>query len=108
MKNARLPFGWLTYLKSTKKTTTSIKGAPRPLHRRSIARSTTTSQSTFDFRSGWRYADRRGRRGYFHVRPVHGGGAGRTADQNMSGEECAVRQRIDTACRPKEAAAPPH
>ena len=37
MRNAHLRFGWLTYVKSTEKTTTSIKLRLESLHRRGVA-----------------------------------------------------------------------
>jgi hypothetical protein len=68
MKNAYLRFGWLTYVKSTEKTTTSIKLRLGRFIWRSVARSTTGGQGPSHFR------DRRGHAGcgrQFDVRVGH-------------------------------------
>ena len=108
MKNAHLRFGWLTYVKSTEKTTTSIKlrldrfigevlpDPPRQAKAHLI--SVIGGDTQISAVSG----------GNFDGRPFHGGRAGRTANSSMPGAECAVFQRLPTACREKEAATSPH
>jgi len=57
MKNAHLRFGWLTYVKSTEKTTTSIKLRMDRFIGEVLPDPPPTSKSPFDL-CGWRrYAD---------------------------------------------------
>src|SRR5260370_904776 len=84
------------------------QASPGPFHRRGLAGSSPTSKSPFDL-CGWRrYADLRCECGNVYGRSLYVGGAGRTANSDMSGAECPVFQRFPTACREKEAAASPH
>ena len=108
MKNAHLRFGWLTYVKSTEKTTTSIKLRLGSLHRRGVARSTATGESPSHFRDWRGHADCGGQRGDLPGRQVHGGRARCTADSSLSRTKRAVFQRLGTACRAQEAPASPN
>ena len=106
MKNAHLRFGWLTYVKSTEKTTTSIKlhldrfigellpDPPRQAKAHFISVIGGDTQISA-ISAAISMADR-----------FHGGRAGCATDSSMPGTQCAVFQRFDSACRTKEAAAP--
>ena len=80
----------------------------RSFHWRGFTRSSSASQSTFDFCDRSRYADCRDQCRNLHGRPVHGGRAGRSTHPGMPGTECAMFQRLHPACRAKEAPAPSH
>ena len=97
MKNAHLRFGWLTYVKSTEKTTTSIKlrldrfigevlpDPPRQAkaHLISVIGGDTQVAAVCAAIS--------------LGRQVHGGGAGRPANSSLSRTKCAVLQRLGAA-----------
>ena len=108
MKNAHLRFGWLTYVKSTEKTTTSIKlrldrfigevlpDPPRQAKAHLISvigGDTQISAVSAAISMGDRFMVEGP-----EVQP----------DPCLPGAECAMFQRFHTACRPKEAAASPH
>ena len=103
MKNAHLRFGWLTYVKSTEKTTTSIKLRLGPLYRGSVARSASAGQGASYFRDRRGHTGCGGQRGDLPGRQVHGGGTRSTADSNMSRTKRTVLQRLGAACRAQEA-----
>ena len=109
MKNAHLRFGWLTYVKSTEKTTTSIK--LRSLDRfigEVLPDPPRQAKARSHFCDRRRHTGCGGQCGNRSWRQVYGGGAGRAADPSMPGEECAVFQRLNTARRAQKAAASPY
>src|SRR5712692_8445396 len=85
-----------------RKNNDKYQASPGSFYRRGLARSSSASQDTFDFRDRRRYADLGCECRNFYGGPVHGGRAGCTANPSMSGAECAVLQRLDPACRAKE------
>ncbi len=107
-KIAHLRFGWLTYVKSTEKTTTSIKLRLDRFIGEILPDPPRQAKRPSHFRD-WRGHAGCGRQcSHLLGRQVHVGGAGCTADSSVSRRKCAVLQRLGTACRAQEAPASPH
>ena len=107
MKNAHLRFGWLTYVKSTEKTTTSIKlrldrfiGEVLPDPPRQ-AKAHLISVIGGDTQIAGR------KRGDLAGRQVYGGRARCTADSSMPRTKRTVFQRLHTVDRAQETAPAP-
>ena len=99
MKNAHLRFGWLTYVKTTEKTTTSIKLRLDRFIGEVLPDPPRQAKAHLTLRDRWGHAGCGRQRGDLPGRQVHGGRARRTADSSLSRTKRTVFQRLGTACR---------
>ena len=106
MNNAHLRFGWLTYVKSTEKGTTSIKLRLDRFIGELLPDPPGPSQGSSDFRNRRGYADCSCNRGHLAGRSLPGGRTRPRPHSRVPRTECSVLQGIVPTRRPEEAVAP--